>query len=60
MGVVEDGKYHEILESPQPVVFLPLSQTENGDAIFVVRSPRAQNEMAAALERTLSASSRMR
>jgi predicted permease len=55
VGVVEDGKYHEMQESPQPVVYLPLSQSEQSYATFVVRSPRAPNEMAAALERTLSA-----
>ena len=55
VGVAEDGKYYEIMESPQPVAYLPLLQTENGAAVFVVRSPRAQNEMVAALERTLSA-----
>jgi predicted permease len=55
VGVAEDGKYYEIIESQQPVVFLPLLQTENGVAVFVVRSSRAQNEMVAALERTLSA-----
>ena len=38
VGVAEDGKYHEIMEPPQPVVFLPLSQNENGVAVFVVRS----------------------
>jgi predicted permease len=55
VGVAEDGKYYEIMESQQPAVFLPLFQTENGVAVFVVRTPRAQNEMVAALERTLSA-----
>ena len=55
VGVAEDGKYYEIMEPQQPVVYLPLLQTENGVAVFVVRSPRAQNEMVAALERTLSA-----
>jgi predicted permease len=55
VGVAEDGKYYEIMESQQPVVFLPLLQTENGVAVFVVRSPQAQNEIVAALERTLSA-----
>jgi predicted permease len=54
VGVVEDGKYHEIVESPQPVVYLPLSQSEQRYAIFVVRTYRPQNEMAVALERTLS------
>jgi predicted permease len=54
VGVVEDGKYHEMQESPQPVVYLPLSQSEQRRLVFVVRSPRAHNEMAPALERTLS------
>jgi predicted permease len=55
VGVAEDGKYYEIMEPQQPVVFLPLLQTENGVAVFVIRTTRAQNEMVTALERTLSA-----
>jgi predicted permease len=55
VGVVEDGKYNNMPESPQPVVYLPLTQNEQrGGLVFVVRSPRAHNEMAPALERTLS------
>jgi len=54
VGVAEDGKYYQIMDSQQPAVFLPLLQTKNGVAIFVVRSQRAPNEMAAALERTLT------
>jgi predicted permease len=54
VGVAQDGKYHDLQESPQPVVYLPLSQSEDSDAIFVVRSKRAPNEMAPALQRTLS------
>jgi predicted permease len=53
VGVVEDGKYHDMQESPQPVAYLSLSQNEQSHMIVVVRSERAQNEMAAALERTL-------
>jgi predicted permease len=53
VGVVEDGKYNEITESPQPGFYLPLSQNE-ANTTFAVRSPRPQKEMAAALERTLS------
>ena len=34
VGVVEDGKYHEMTESPQPAVFLPLSQNEQTQADF--------------------------
>lgn len=55
VGVAEDGKYHNIQESPQPVVYLSLSQNEPSDVIVVARSPRATNEMAATLARTLSA-----
>src|SRR5205814_3797751 len=54
VGVAEDGKYHAIEDPPQPVVYLPLSQSEQWLGTFVVRSDRAQNEMAAAIERTLS------
>jgi predicted permease len=54
VGVAEDGKYHDLQESPQAVVYLPSSQSEYSKAVFVVRSRRAPNEMAAALERTLS------
>jgi predicted permease len=53
VGVTEDGKYHQIQDSPQPVVFLPLSQSKQWLGWFVVRSDRAPNEMAAAIERTL-------
>src|SRR3984957_290760 len=54
VGLAEDGKYHDIQESPQPVVYLPFSQSEESGGVFVVRSTRAPNETAAALERTLS------
>jgi predicted permease len=54
VGVTEDGKYHAIQDSPQPVVFLPLPQNEKTRTVFVVRSDRAQNEIAAAMERTLN------
>ncbi len=53
VGVAETGKYHDLTESPQPAVYLPLSQGEDRSVVFVVRSWRAPNEMAAALERTL-------
>jgi predicted permease len=54
VGVADDGKYHEMQELPQPVVYLPLSQSDQRHTTFVVRSRRAQNEMAATLERTLN------
>jgi predicted permease len=54
VGVAEDGKYHDLKESPQPVAYLSFSQNQQSDAVFVVRSARAPNEMATALRRTLS------
>jgi predicted permease len=54
VGVVEDGKYHNLQEPPQPVAYLPLTQSEQRGLVFVVRSPRAHNEMAPAVERALS------
>ena len=54
VGVVEDGKYYEIGEPPQPVVYLPLPQNEQANTIFLVRSWRPQSEMKATLEQTLS------
>jgi len=54
VGVAENGKYHDLEESPQAVVYLPLSQSEDSEAVFIVRSRLAPNEMAAALKRMLS------
>jgi len=54
VGVAEDGKYHDLEESPQAVVYVPSAQRGDSDAVFVVRSRLAANEMAPALERTLS------
>jgi predicted permease len=53
VGVAEDGKYQSMQESPQPAVYLSLSQREERRVIVVVRSPRAMAEMATSLERTL-------
>lgn len=53
VGVTENGKYHNLQEAPQPVVYLSLSQNEHSGMIFVVRSRGMQNELAGALERTL-------
>ncbi len=55
VGVAEDGKYHDLEESPQPTAYLSLSQTEQSETVFVVRSQRSPGEMAAALQRTISA-----
>jgi predicted permease len=54
VGVAENGKYHDLAESPQSAVYVPLSQSEDSEAVFVVRSRRASDEMSAELRRTLS------
>jgi predicted permease len=55
VGVMEDGKYLEMQEPPQPMVYLPLTQSENTYPYFVVRSSRAKSEMIPAIEQTLNA-----
>jgi predicted permease len=54
VGVAEDGKYHNLQEPAQPVVYLSLSQNEQGTLILLARSQRPAKEMAATLERTLT------
>jgi predicted permease len=54
VGVVEDGKYLDIHESPQPVVYLPLSQNEQANTVFVVRSRQPAKEMVPAIEHALN------
>jgi len=54
VGVTEDGKYLEMQESPEPVVYLPLSQNEQANTVFVVRSSRPQKEMVSSIERSLN------
>ncbi|MEP6822782.1 MAG: FtsX-like permease family protein, partial [Chthoniobacterales bacterium] len=54
VGVIEDGKFNEIGESPIPAVYLPLAQNDWKGATFIVRSGRAQNETAAAIEGSLT------
>jgi predicted permease len=54
VGVAEDGKYHDLEESPQPAVYLPSSQSWQSDTVLVVRSRLTPSQMAAALQRTLS------
>jgi predicted permease len=48
VGVVEDGKYHNLMESPAAAVFVPLAQ-DAGGAVLVVRSSLPPAAMASAL-----------
>jgi len=52
VGVVEDGKYYNLMESPEAAVFVPLAQN-TGDAVIVARSSLPSKEIATALLRTL-------
>src|SRR5438552_10510734 len=52
VGVVEDGKYYNLMESPAAAVFVPLAQNV-GSAVLVVRSSLPPTEIAAALRHTL-------
>jgi predicted permease len=54
VGVVEDGKYLEIHESAQPMIYIPLSQNEQANTVFVVRSKRPAKEMVPAIEHALN------
>jgi predicted permease len=53
IGVVEDGRYHDLAESPEAAVYRPSSQEVESMVVFVVRSQRAPNEIAQELQHTL-------
>jgi predicted permease len=55
VGVMEDGRYRELTETPQPAVYVPLAQGAPGGVVYVVRSRLTQAEAAAALQRALRA-----
>ncbi len=50
VGVVENGKYGSLTETPTPAMFWPLGQNNENDTTLVVRSERTPAEMAAALQ----------
>jgi hypothetical protein len=52
VGVVEDGKYYNLMESPAAAVFVPLAQGPGG-AVLVVRSSLPPEAIASTLRRTL-------
>jgi MacB-like protein/FtsX-like permease family protein len=54
VGVAEDGKYQNLMESPQAAVYLPLPKNMGTEVVLVVRSRLPAGESAAALRRTLS------
>lgn len=52
VGVVEDGKYYNRMESPEAAAFVPLSQAA-GQVVLLVRSSLTPKETATALRQTL-------
>ena len=53
VGIVEDGKYENLTEDPQPAMFLPILQSPSSDTWLVVRSNRDPQPLAAAMRNTL-------
>jgi predicted permease len=53
VGVVEDGKYETLTETPQPAMFYSFLQQPSGNTWIIVRSQHAPEEVAGALQRSL-------
>jgi predicted permease len=53
VGVVENGKYRSLTEDQQPAMFFPILQHNSNGFFLVVRSSRAPDEIAGALQTTL-------
>jgi predicted permease len=53
VGVVEDGKYETLTESPQPAMFYSFLQEPFGNTWIIVRSQHGAEEVASALKRSL-------
>jgi predicted permease len=54
VGIVEDGKYDSLTESPQPAMFFPVAQYADSDTTLIVRSALPPAEVARALSHTLT------
>lgn len=54
IGVVNDGKYESLTESPQPVVFKPILQSYNSTTTLLVRSELAEGQMVAQMRRAVA------
>jgi len=50
VGIVADGKYNEIDESPQPMLYVPLAQRDVAFVTVIARSAGARDTVALALE----------
>jgi predicted permease len=54
VGVVEDGKYETLTESPRPALFWPILQSPRSDLVLLVKSQRDPTEIAAAMRRAIA------
>ncbi|HTW47686.1 MAG TPA: ABC transporter permease [Acidobacteriaceae bacterium] len=55
VGVTEDGKYIDLNEDPTPAIYTSTAQMEQSSVALVVRSSLPARDLAAALQRTLTA-----
>ncbi len=53
VGVVEDGKYGDLTESPEGAVFTSSAQIKQSNTVLVIRSHLPENEIASSSQRTL-------
>jgi predicted permease len=53
IGVVEDGKYETLTETPKAAVFLPVSQTYSPTIVLMARSRRPESELASEMRQVI-------
>ena len=53
VGIVEDGKYENLAEDPQPAMFLPILQSPSSQTCLVVRSNGDPQQLAGAINSTV-------
>ncbi len=54
VGIVEDGKYSILAETPKAALFWPLSQMPSTSVVMIARSPRPESEVAAEMRRAIA------
>jgi predicted permease len=53
VGVVEDGKYETLTESPKAAVFFPIDQSYSSTVVLLARSHRPETELSAEMRQAL-------
>jgi predicted permease len=54
VGVVEDGKYETLTESPKATVFFPILQNYSSSVVLMARSRRPESELAAEMRQSMA------